>query len=192
MTHEANAFATRYAVLSGILSYVAVSPAPVLFSDMPMFVDELLFYSPGFLFGALVLVPAVWNEPRRRLRAPLLVLASTLAYFAATHVALTISDQSSLIVACGIAGMLGAVLVALATHAVTGRHLAGPELTRATVLGACGGTLIGCGMHFEQMTGLFLFAGFVIWHWGVSVGLFAPGEPEPVRARLVQVRAASF
>ena len=192
MTHEPRVFATRYAVLSGLLSYLAVSPLPALLPEAPMFVDELLFYSPGALFGALVLVPVVWNEPRRRLRAPLLILASALAYFAATHVALTISDESSLIAGCAIAGMLGAMLIALATHTISGHRFSGPELTRATVLGASGGILIGCGIHFEEAAGLFLFAGFVTWHWGVSVGLFAPGEPVPVRSRLVQARAASI
>ncbi len=186
MTHEPSAFASRYAVLSGILSYLAVSPVPVLLPELPMLVDELLFYSPGALFGLFVLVPVAWNEPRRLVRAPLLVLASTLAYFAATQVALTISDESSLIAACAIAGMLGAVLVAFATHAITGRRFSSPELTRTMVLGASGGMLIGCGMHFEEMAGLFLFGGFVAWHWGVSVGLFAPGEPETTtRRRLV-------
>lgn len=164
----------KFALLSGVLSFAMVW----ISGDRPDWLpvpDDLLRFSPGLIFGLLVLVGQTAALPGRWLRAIAVVACTTLIYFLMVRLANTIVDSDrSALVACGIAGGLGALLTALSIRLLLARELSLLALVMAFVLGTLGGSLIGQAIvtsEVDSIVQLLVLSGFLLWQGGVSFAL---------------------
>jgi hypothetical protein len=170
------------AAVSGVFSYALVWLA----GDMPEWLSlpsDLFRYAPGFVFGLMVMQAGIRAIPRRIG----VILATGLVWFLmfrlASHL-VTEYDQSTLL-ACAVAGGLGAWLMSLTVRLLWPRRLSLLAVLMAFVSGVLGGSLIGQGLL--EPDGSFLLQalmllGFIVWQTGVGGSLLLVdelGEHEP-------------
>lgn len=164
------------AAISGLLSYGLLSLA----GDMPAWLllpSDLFRYAPGFVFGALVLQMGTQGLGR----CVAIVLACGLIWYVtfkfAGHLVMEY-DQSTLL-ACGVAGGLGAWLVSLLVRLLKPRRLSLLAMLMAFVAGTFGGCLIGQALLQSELTAFahfLLMAGFVAWQMGVGGAMLLVDE----------------
>jgi hypothetical protein len=164
----------KLALLSGALSFMLVW----LSGDMPGWLripDDLPRYSPGLVFGLLVLAVPAMAQPAGWLRAIAVIACSTLIYFLMVRLASHLATSGgSELAACGIAGGLGAMLTALAIRLLLSRPLSLLAVVMAFVLGTLGGCLIGQAVQtpdIDALVRLLVLAGFLLWQGGVAFAL---------------------
>jgi hypothetical protein len=168
--------------LSGVLTYALVWLAGNMPEGLPL-PAELFRYAPGFVFGAMVMLPATSGIARRIE----LVLACGVIWFLMFRLAskLVVDYDQSTLLACGVAGGLGAWLVSLTVKLVLPRRLSLLAMLMAFVAGILGGSLIGQGLLEPDESPLLfvlMVAGFVVWQAGVGGSLLLVdelGEHEP-------------
>jgi hypothetical protein len=164
------------ASISGLLSYGLISLA----GDMPVWLplpSDLFRYAPGFVFGALVLQMGTQGLGR----CVAIVLACGLIWFVTFKVAghLVVEYDKSTLLACGVAGGLGAWLVSLLVRLLKPRRLSLLAMLMAFVAGTFGGCLIGQALLEPDLTAfaqLLLIAGFVAWQMGVGSAMLLVDE----------------
>ncbi|MGH8455028.1 MAG: hypothetical protein ACRES4_10480 [Nevskiales bacterium] len=164
------------AAFSGLLSYGLISLAGNVPVWLPVPAD-VFRYAPGLLFGALVLQMGTQGSGRRIA----LVLASGLIWYltfkAAGH--LVMEYQASTLLACGVAGGLGAWLVSLVVRLLKPRRLSLLAMLMAFVTGTLGGCMIGQALLQPELfvlDQLLLVAGFVVWQLGVGGAMLLVDE----------------
>jgi hypothetical protein len=164
------------ATLSGLLSYGLVLLAGNVPAWLPI-PSDVFRYAPGLVFGALVLQLGTEGMARRGS----IVLACGLIWFLAFKAAghLVIQYDESTLLACGVAGGLGAWLVSMVVRLLKPRRLSLLAMLMAFVTGTVGGCLIGQAMLDPELTlraqGLML-AGFIAWQVGVGSAMLLVDE----------------
>jgi len=160
--------------VSALLSYLAIRFQSVAW---PKPLGLILFYSPGLLFGALVLVPmaskgnGVWW---RRIR---LVIASVLIWHIALRVAIGSWPNKLVgIVSYTSAGMLGALMIVFACRFIIPQRFSLWQIMMASLAGVVGGASFG--IVAENWVPSWLgnpgfVNGFIIWQMGVAFALFS-------------------
>jgi hypothetical protein len=146
------------AALSGLLSYAACF--------VP---DHGSEWGAGIAFGLLVLGPT-GRDARRFLALAALSIA---VYRAAVWLAvrLVMDTPAPAVVACGLAGVLGAAALSAGAGALTGAARERGALLRSLAWGAAGGVLIGLAVDADDESRgqqLLLLAGFVVWQVGYT------------------------
>lgn len=163
------------AAISGTLSgLVLVYFGPLV--GGPRVLEDLLWYSPGLVFGVFVVAPACSSTPQLHLRRAILACWSAAAYFAAVLVATNTYEELTIPGACALAGLAGAALVTLLPAAMNVVRPAPVRLLRAGLLAPSAGALIGLGMDHGDWYEPATLVGYFLWQWGIGVSLFAPRE----------------
>jgi hypothetical protein len=125
-------------------------------------------WGAGLLFGALVLAP----QGRSWIRRAGLLAASALVYRGAVWLAVALAAEGDWpeVLACALAGALGAPLLAFAAGPLLGRRARPGRHLAALIAGAAGGALIGVATlgPDEELLRLDLpmLAGYVVWQVG--------------------------
>lgn len=169
-------------VLSGVLTYLLIRLAGNMPDWLPLHAD-LFRYAPGFLFGAMALQLGAQGVGRRIGVVLAAGLIWILMYRLAVH--LVSEQEQSVLLACGIAGGVGAWLAALLVKLLRPRRLSLLAALMAFVSGTIGGCLIGEGLlkpDESWLLDLLLLSGFVLWQAGVAGSLLLVdelGENEP-------------
>jgi len=158
---------------SALLSYLGILYQSAVW---PRALNYLLFYSPGLLFGALVLAPmaiegsGVWW---RRIR---LIVVSVLIWHIALRVAISSWPNKLVgIVSYTSAGLLGALLICVACRFIIPRKFSLMQVMMASLAGTVGGASIGTGGDVWAASWLGdkgFVSGFFIWQMGVAFALF--------------------
>jgi hypothetical protein len=168
--------------LSGLFSYALLWLAGNMPEGLPLPAD-LFRYAPGFVFGAMVFLP---ETPEWGRRAGLLLVCGLiwfLMFRLASHL-VTEYEQSTLL-ACGVAGGVGAWLTALMVKLLVPRRLSLLAMLMAFVAGVLGGSLIGQGLlepDESPLLFMLMVGGFIAWQAGVGGSLLLVdelGEHEP-------------
>lgn len=165
-----------FATFSGLLSYVLL----MLAGSMPEWLTlppELFRYAPGFLFGALVLQTGSHGVARRVSIILACGLIWTLSYRLAGS--LVVDFSQSPLLACGLAGGVGAWLASLTVRLLKPRRLSLLAMLMAFVAGTLGGCLIGQAVLDPELTlsaQAMLVTGFVLWQLGVGGTLLLVDE----------------
>ncbi len=164
------------AALSGLLTYVLLWLAGNLPPWLLLPADAFR-YAPGFAFGLLALQFAA-QVPARRAG---LVLAAGLTWFLMFQLAswLVTEQAQSSVLACGVAGGIGAWLTSLSVRLLAPRRLSLLAMLMAFVAGTLGGCLIGQGLMEPDeswVLEILLIAGFVAWQAGVAGSLLLVDE----------------
>lgn len=164
------------ASVSGLLSYGLISLAGNMPAWLPL-PSDLFRYAPGFVFGALVLQMGTQGVGRRVAIVLSCGLIWYLTFKLAGHLVMEY-DQSTLL-ACGVAGGLGAWLVSLLVRLLKPRRLSLLAMLMAFVAGTFGGCLIGQALLQPELLVLgqvLLVAGFVAWQVGVGAAMLLIDE----------------
>lgn len=162
--------------LSGLIGYFLLRLAGSMPEGLPL-PAELFRFAPGFLFGALALQ---LGTPDLARRIGIIVAAGLiwiLMYKLASHF-VTEFEQAT-VLACGVAGGLGAWLAALTVRVLKPRRISLLAVLIAFVAGTIGGCLIGQGLiepDASWMLDLFLLSGFLLWQVGVAGALLLVDE----------------
>jgi hypothetical protein len=164
------------AALSGLLSYGLLWLAGNVPAWLPL-PAEVFRYAPGFVFGLLALQ---FGTPTPARRAGL-VLTAGLTWLLMFQLAswLVTEHEQSTVLACGVAGGLGAWLTSLAVRLLGPRRLSLLAMLMAFVAGTLAGCLIGEGLLMPDESWLLeilLIAGFIGWQAGVSGSLLLVDE----------------
>jgi len=166
---------------AGLLSGLLVTFSRIL-SDAAEAVAHVLFYSPGLVFGLLVIAPTCARLASSRFRGGILALWATASYAASVYLAMVVHDAASTVVACALAGVFGVALVVALPAAMSTVRPSYRGLIRAVIFGALGGGTIGFAIEAGgEPYQLAMVAGYTVWQWGVGVSVFAsvePGRPE--------------
>jgi len=161
---------------SSVLSYALLWLAGNMPDWLPL-PSDLFRYAPGFVFGALVLQLGATSLGRRLG----LILACGLIWFLMFRLASQLvaqHDQSTLL-ACGLAGGLGAWLVSLVVRLLKPRRLSLLAMLIAFVTGTLGGCLIGQGLLESDESpwlDLLMISGFFVWQAGVGAAMLLVDE----------------
>jgi hypothetical protein len=147
------------AALSGFLSYVAFR--------VPSSAGGR--WGAGIAFGLLVLGPT----GRGPARFAALFALSVAVYRVAVWLATTLYVEASVpaVVACGLAGVLGAVAVSAGAAASGRAPLDRGATARAAAFGLAGGVLIGLCLAFDDESPLqhaLLLGGYLVWQMGYT------------------------
>jgi len=158
---------------SALLSYLAirfqsaVSPKPL---------GLILFYSPGIIFGALVLVSRVSEGSGVWWRRIRIVIASVLIWHIALRVAIGSWPNKLVgIVSYTSAGMLGALMIVIACRYIIPQRFSLRQIMMVSLAGMVGGASFGIVAESWVPSWLGLpgfLSGFVIWQMGVAFALF--------------------
>jgi hypothetical protein len=164
------------AAVSGLFSYLLLWLAGNVPAWLPLPAD-VFRYAPGFVFGLMALQLAA-QAPLRRAG---LVLAAGLTWVLMFQLAsgLVTEQEQSTVLACGVAGGLGAWLMSLAVRLLAPRRLSLLAMLMAFVAGTLGGALIGQGLMEPDdswLLEILLIAGFITWQAGVSGSLLLVDE----------------
>lgn len=164
------------ATLSGLLSYVLLMLAGNLPEWLPL-PAELFRYAPGIVFGLLVLQI---GSSRGLRRALIVICCGSIWYLMYEMAGSLVADfHQPTLLACGLAGGLGACLVSLVVRLLKPRRLSLLAMLMAFVAGTLGGCLIGEGVMDSELTlvaQLLLVAGFVLWQAGVGGSMLLVDE----------------
>jgi hypothetical protein len=167
------------ALVSGLLGYGLILLAGDVPDWLPLHADVLRAL-PGLVFGVLVLQ----LETRGVWRRVAVVIGCTLIWMAAFRVAVWLETDTggwneSMLFSCGVAGGLGAWLVALLVRLIKPRRLSLLAMLMAFVSGTLGGCLIGQGLLSPDPTlleHLLVALGFVLWQAGVGGSMLLVDE----------------
>ncbi|HXG28072.1 MAG TPA: hypothetical protein VNJ47_04400 [Nevskiales bacterium] len=164
------------AALSGLLSYGLLCLAGNVPAWLPLPAD-VFRYAPGFVFGLMALQLAA-QLPLRRAG---LVLAAGLTWILMFQLAsgLVTEQEQSTVLACGVAGGLGAWLISLSVRLLAPRRLSLLAMLMAFVAGTLGGCVIGEGLLMPDESWwlhILLIAGFFAWQAGVAGSLLLVDE----------------
>jgi len=159
---------------SALLSYLGVL---LRSAGWPKPLDLILYYLPGLFFGGLVLASMVSESSGVWWRRIRVVIASVLIWHIALRVALDAWPQKLVgIVTCSSAGVLGALLICVASRFIIPRKFSLRQILVASLAGLVGGAPFGMitqgwlpswGGHFS------FISGFIIWQMGVAIALFS-------------------
>jgi len=160
--------------VSALLSHFAIRFQSVAW---PQPLGLILFYSPGLLFGVLVLVPmggegsGVWW---RRIR---LVISSVLIWHIALRVAINSWPYTKLgILSCSSAGVLGALMICVACRYIIPQRFSLVQIVMASIAGVVGGAATGSVFEVwavSRIGAVGSVGGFIIWQMGVAFALFS-------------------
>ena len=163
-------------LISGTLSYLSVSLPHKLPTRYDLS-DDMLFFLPGVLFGLFILLPLVQKGRYRAFRWIALMIFSIGAWFVALSVGFQMLPlvQQTPVIACGISGSLGVLLVAAASWYLIPTKFSSSAILSALVLGFLGGSIIGLALKQPRasLNGEILYlVGFLFWHSSVAASLF--------------------
>lgn len=164
------------ATLSGLLSYVLLWLAGSM-PDWLTVPSDVFRYAPGFVFGALVLQTGSHGALRRIT----IILACGLIWYLMYRLAgsLVADFDKPTLLACGIAGGLGAWLVSIVVRLLKPRRLSLLAMLMAFVAGTLGGCLIGQAVLDPELAfvaQLQMIAGFIVWQFGVGGAMLLVDE----------------
>lgn len=164
------------AAASGVITYGLVWLAGEMPAWLPL-PSDLFRYAPGLVFGAMVMQLEARDLGRRAGIVLACGLIWILMYRLASH--LVSEHQQSTLLACGIAGGLGAWLVSLVVRLLRPRRLSLLAMLMAFVTGTIGACLIGQGLMESEMNLLaqgLMLSGFIAWQVGVGGSLLLVDE----------------
>ncbi len=166
--------------LSGVFSYAGTLILDKIPGGVALFRNSGV-YLAGVLFGVLVLAPRASGGGRRILKQALLVVLSTVIYYAAVKLAMyqAVTLHMREMIACGMSGALGALAVGAAARAVLSTDVPSRRFAEAAAIGAATGTLFGVNGTFripDAVQALILVLGFTAWQTGVALALFRSKE----------------
>lgn len=159
---------------SGLLSYLGFR---VGLASLPEPLSLIFYFSPGLCFGALVLAPVASEGngvPTRRLG---LVISSALIWYIALQVAVEAWPNNLVGIVSGTsAGVLGALLICMASQSIIPQKLSPRQIMLASLAGVVGGAAIGTVAEDwvpNWLGHLGYFSGFIVWQMGVAFALFS-------------------
>lgn len=162
------------AFASALISYLLVFQRP---GSLPEPLFYVSFYSPGWLFGALVLAPMESEGSRFWWRRILLVIASVLIWRIAVDVAITPPlIQRNGIVSFASAGLLGALMIYVACRFIIPRKFSLLQILMASLAGVVSSAVMGAFANHSstsQLEDAAFLSGFIIWQMGVAFALFS-------------------
>ena len=163
-------------LLSGILSYIAVSLPRMLARRQPIS-DDATFIFPGVLFGAILLLPLSSRSGRRVLRWAGLMIVSVGAWLIAVSVGFQLLPFTTdlPVLSCGVSGSVGALILAAGSRTLIPIQVSRQSLFAALLSGFFGGCVIGwaLGLPRGSAAGECLYLiGFLAWQSGVALALF--------------------
>ena len=162
--------------ISGVLSYLSVSLPRFLAPHFDIS-DDILFFLPGVLFGAFILMPLVKATTYTGLRRIGLLGFSVLAWYTAASVGiqvLPLVHQAS-ILSGGISGVIGVLFLAAASRYLIPFKFDGSSILLALLAGFLGGCVIGLAIRQPRTSvsgEACYFLGFLLWHCSVAMSLF--------------------
>ena len=174
-------------LISGTLSYLSVS-LPHRFSTIYDVSDDMLFFLPGTLFGLFILLPLVQKGRCRLFRWAILMIFSVGAWFIAVSVGFQVLPlvQQAPVIACGLSGSLGALLVAAISRHLIPFKFSKLSILSALIFGFLGGCIIGLAVKQPRASlngELFYFVGFLFWQSSVAGSLFRKQPGPPIHRR---------
>ena len=160
--------------ISALLSYLAIR---FVGAGWPKPLGLILFYSPGIIFGALVLASRVSEGSGVWWRRIRLVIASVLIWHIALRVAVSSWPYSKLgILSCSLAGVLGALMIYVACRFIIPQKSSHMQIVMASLAGVVGGAAIGSVFEVwaaSRVGAVGYVGGFIIWQMGVAFALFS-------------------